>query len=442
MKKSSLIGHVIELLDLIRPLKLPADSILKDFFRARHYLGSKDRRFISEVIYGILRNYRLLRVYAEEGMKESEIAIPQVPSLLMYLSYALRIQNEVIESVLPDLQGFWQISFPRVECERVLTAISRAALPTIVSADPVRRIALTYSFPDSIVAEWFERFGESETVQLCEALNQPAPTAARVNSLKASVEECRLRLSQEGIESERAKLSPFGLVFGKRVNVQALQSYKDGWFEMQDEGSQLLSLLLEPKPGETTVDACAGGGGKTLHIAALMKNEGEIHALDVDEKRLMNIRPRLQRAGVRIVHLSGAEKEQTALLIGKADAVLVDAPCSGAGTFRRNPAAKLCLTDEFLDQISNMQRNILETYSTLVKPGGRLVYTTCTLLRRENEDVVEGFLARHPEFKLVSASEVLQQYSVSVDSSSEYLTLLPHKTGTDGFFAAVLQRGS
>ncbi len=441
MKKSSLIGHIIELLDLIRPLKQPADNIIKDFFRTRHYLGSKDRRFISDATFGILRNYRLLKVYADMGMKIVEMSHPQVPSLLIYISYAVKIQKEEIAAIVSDVQGMWQVSHPRIECEKGVNAISQSTFPTEVLENPTKRIAVTYSFPDSIVEEWIGRFGEVETEKLCEGSNQPAPIDVRVNILKATPEECRTRLLFEGIESEPTKLSPFGLVLNRRINAQALQSFKDGLFEMQDEGSQLLSLLLEPKPGQIIVDACAGGGGKTVHIVALMRNEGELHSIDIDEKRLANIRPRLIRAGATIAQLHLADtKSELFGLKEKADAVLVDAPCSGAGTFRRNPGAKLSFSQEYVGQISKTQRCILDTYSELVKPGGRLVYTTCTLIRKENEDVVEGFLAAHPEFKLVSASEILRRCNITVECSSNYLTLLPHKTGTDGFFVAVMQK--
>ncbi|MEK7250963.1 MAG: RsmB/NOP family class I SAM-dependent RNA methyltransferase [Bacteroidota bacterium] len=441
MKKSSLIGHAVELLDLIRPLKQPADNIVKDFFRTRHYLGSKDRRFISDATFGILRNYRLLKVYADMGMKIVEMSHPQVPSLLIYISYAVKIQKEEIAAIVSDVQGMWQVSHPRIECEKGVNAILQSTLPTEVLENPTKRIAVTYSFPDSIVEEWIGRFGEVETEKLCEGSNQPAPIDVRVNILKATPEECRARLLFEGIESEPTKLSPFGLVLNRRINAQALQSFKDGLFEMQDEGSQLLSLLLEPKAGQIIVDACAGGGGKTVHIAALMKNEGELHSIDVDEKRLANIRPRIIRSGATIVQLHLAEKgKEFSDLIGRADAVLVDAPCSGIGTFRRNPAAKLSFTQEYVERIAKTQRSVLETYAEMVKSGGRLVYTTCTLLRKENEDVVESFLQSNSKFSLISASEILGRQNIPIESSSNYLTLLQHKNGTDGFFAAIFQK--
>ncbi|MBX2992576.1 MAG: methyltransferase domain-containing protein [Bacteroidetes bacterium] len=442
MKKSSLIGHVCELLDLIRPLKHPADSMVKDFFRTRHYLGSKDRRFISETLYDILRNYRLVRFHAEDGIKRAGIIAPHVPSLLIYISYTLKIGKEEPAVILPDIQGMWRISFPKVECEVVLKAIGSSSFPIEIENASFRKLGLLYSIPDFIVEEWVGRFGEAKAVQICESMNRPAPITIRVNTLKATVEACQERLAREGIASKRTQLSPFGLVLEKRINSQALQSFKDGWFEMQDEGSQLLSMLLEPKQGSLVVDACTGGGGKTLHLAALMNNEGEIHSIDIDERRLFNIRVRLQRAGITIAELHHQKKGDSSIVALKnsADSVLIDAPCSGVGTFRRNPAAKLNVSEGYVRRVAVTQQSILAAYSDLVKPGGRLVYTTCTLLRLENEDVVEKFLSLHPEFELVSATDILRNQNVPLESDSPFLTLLPHIAGTDGFFAAVMRR--
>ena len=211
---------------------------------------------------------------------------------------------------------------------------------------------------------------------------------------------------------------------------------------MQDEGSQLLSMLVGAVPGSTIVDACAGGGGKTLHLAAIMNNVGTLIAIDVEENRLNNIRERVRRAGVLIARLYLAHRDNETIDAwrGKVDAVLIDAPCSGIGTFRRNPGAKLTFTEEFVDSIAKTQHEVLERYSAFVKPGGRLVYSTCTLLRKENEDQVSAFRAHHQDFELLSAPEILLQQGVRVDSGTPFLTLLPHKTTTDGFFAAVMVR--
>ncbi len=439
MRNSSLIGHVCELLDLIRPLKQPADSVVKDFFRTRHYLGSKDRRFISETIYGILRHYKLLHTFAGEAFK-SQPGVSVIP-LVLYTTYAVKINQQDKASILSDVESSWRISFPKSDCAGFIAALDGAKLPQEILDNPTLRLDVTYSFPESIVEEWIVRFGEVETENLCRSMNQPAPIVVRVNTLKTTVEECRLRLEAEGIESEPTNISPVGLTLKKRINAPALKSYKNGLFEIQDEGSQLISYLLKPQPGEIIVDACAGGGGKTVHIAALMKNEGELHSMDVDEKRLNTIRPRLVRAGVTIAQLHLVRKgEESLTLKESADAVLVDAPCSGVGTFRRNPGAKLSFREEFVEHISKTQQQVLSTAASLVKPGGRLVYSTCTLLRKENEDVVEGFLAEHPDFKTVSASDILKEQNISLETSSNYLTLLPYKTNTDGFFAAVFRK--
>lgn len=438
MKASSLIGHVCELLDLIRPLNGPADTIVTEFFRKRHYLGSKDRRFIADTTFAILRNFALVRFHARQGLEPFNTS--SLPAIAMYISFAIKIQNQASADVLSKVESSWRVSFPKIPCATFVDAIVRSHLPQTILESPLQRIAMMHSFPETIVQEWLERFGATETERLCAALNQPAPTVIRVNTLKATIEECRARLRAEGIESESTRLSPFGLVLNKRINAQASQAFKDGWFEMQDEGSQIISLLLDAKPGETIVDACAGGGGKTLHIAALMRNEGEIHAIDVDEKRLENVRPRLLRAGISIAHLHRSNDELIDSLRGKADAVLVDAPCSGVGTFRRNPAAKLRFDTQFVDRMVTTQKRVLESSAHFVKPGGRLVYSTCTLLREENEHVVETFLAVQDEFQLMSAASLLREQNIEIEFASAYFTLLPHRTSTDGFFAAVLRR--
>ncbi|MBI5472665.1 MAG: RsmB/NOP family class I SAM-dependent RNA methyltransferase [Ignavibacteriae bacterium] len=445
MKKTSLVGHVVELFELIRPLKNPVDSTVQEFFRNRRYLGSKDRRFISETLYGILRNYKLLRVYVEAGMQSVEPT--KLPAVGLYIAYALRVLNEPRESVLLETEGFWRLAFPKSDIREFIEPAAAAELPDAIKADDAKRIAVVYSFPDSVVENWIAQFGVEEAERLCAALNVPAPTVVRVNTLKTSVDECRALLEREGIQSERTKLSNVGLVLGKRINAQSLRAFKDGWFEMQDEGSQLLSVLVQPAAGQVIVDACAGGGGKTLHLAAMMNNEGTLYSFDVDQQRLANIRPRLTRAGVSIAQLHNVARSAELLnsLAGVADSVLVDAPCTGTGTFRRNPAAKLVFDPASVERLAMTQLSVLEANAPLVKSGGRLVYTTCTLMSEENENVVAAFLQRHPEFNLISAADELRRSGVNiekhrVETSSEFLKLLPHEIGTDGFFAAVMQK--
>jgi 16S rRNA (cytosine967-C5)-methyltransferase len=442
MQKSSLIGHSIELLDAVHSTTQPADGVVKEFFRARHYLGSKDRRFIAESLFGMLRHYRFIDVVASDVLRSRGPVTPRRPAIVDYGVYAVRLLGEDIGLILADIAGLWRVYLPDIDCRDAVAAISNVVATPEKSADPVTYLGVVHSFPERIVKEWVDRFGVHEAEQLCKALNTAAPTTIRVNTLKTTVEECQRRLANEGVTTTRASMSPWALHLEKRINVHAHSSYKEGLFEMQDEGSQLVSMLLNVRAGHTVVDACAGGGGKTVHLGALMKNEGVLLALDADEKRLASIRPRLQRAGITCARLQRTDADGDAILAfkGNADAVLIDAPCTGVGIFRRNPGAKRTFTPSFVESVARTQRDILEKYCTLVRPGGVLVYSTCTLLHQENEDQVGRFLGEHQEFALTSATGILANHGVHVDSNSPYLALFPHRSTTDGFFAAVMTR--
>lgn len=440
MKKASLVGHIVESLQLIRSRPRPADTILGEFFRSRHYLGSKDRRFISEAVYGILRNNLLLEAYVTAARQSagSPIAEEATP-LELFVAYARVIAKEGPSEILQDVATLWPEKGAAGTSAQFLEAIDRVALPS-GQAGPIQRLSLAHSMPETIVQEWVERFGGEEAARLCAASNLAAPITIRVNTLRCTVEECQSMLEAEGIRTLRTSLSPVGLTLEKRVNVQGLRAFREGAFEMQDEGSQLLSFLLEPAPGSRVVDACAGAGGKTLHLAALMKNAGTILAIDTERRRLDNLRERAERARVSIVEPSLAGGPELGAWTDRADAVLIDAPCTGVGTFRRNPGAKMGFDWKSLAAVTERQSSILEAYAPLLRPGGRLVYATCSLLKEENEDVVERFLRTHPEYHLLSASEVLARQGISVEADSPYLILLPHKTNTDGFFGAVMER--
>ncbi|RPH36923.1 RsmB/NOP family class I SAM-dependent RNA methyltransferase [bacterium] len=441
MKKSSLIGHILEVLELTRSQSRPADGVLAEFFRSRHYLGSKDRRAIAETFFGILRNYLLLENYVAAARNPAGPAIDVTAANPgeLYGAYARVILKEDLPTIVADTASFWPESDRGVSPAQFLEAIDQITVPP-AGADPVQRLAVVHSMPEPIVREWVERFGEEEAEQLCVASNTPAPVTIRVNTLRCSVEECQSLLQKEGIRTARTRFSPVGLTLEKRVNVQALHAFREGAFEMQDEGSQLLSLLLEPAPGSRVVDACAGAGGKTLHIAALMENKGSVLAIDTEQRRLEALRERARRAGVTIVQPGEPGGLRSERWREHADAVLIDAPCTGVGTFRRNPGAKMGFARQSLPAAAQRQLSILEEYSRMVKPGGRLVYATCSLLVEENEQVVGQFLRDQSEFHTVSASEILARQGVSLPSQSPFLTLLPHKTGTDGFFGAVFER--
>jgi len=440
MKLASLLGHTSELLQRVRSSDKPADSIIDTFFRSRKYLGSHDRRFIAETTYGTLRHlrnceHRLLQSLDGRG----DDMLPSDGFALLIVVYLLTIDRKT--KVMPD-----DLS-PNLKSQGLKARV--ASLLKIISAhgqsgDDARDepMGLKYSFPDWMVAKLVTQFGEGETDALCRSLNEQAPITLRVNEIKSSLVECQRTLKAEGIETRRASLSPLGLHVAKRLNVFGLQAFRDGMFEVQDEGSQLLPLLLDPKPTAKVLDLCAGAGGKTLEFAALMKNRGEIIATDIHTSRLEELRKRARRAGVSNVRVQAIEDASglEAAYRGHFDLVLVDAPCSGIGTMRRNPGMKWMVTEEMVRELSEKQFKILNSSAPLVADGGRLAYATCTLFREENEDVVEQFLRGQPEFTLSPVPPKSTMFDSAAFFKGGYVRFLPHREGTDGFFIAVLQK--
>ncbi|MCX6137408.1 MAG: class I SAM-dependent methyltransferase [Ignavibacteriales bacterium] len=444
MKTSSLVGHTAELYDLIMHEGRPADSIIDRFFRSHKYLGSNDRRFIAEHVYGMIR-YRSRNENAlREALREAPVAViapaEKHRTLLLCAAAMAAWHGEHPGRLITE---YGEESETGALLAYVLPRL-REALAAPFTGDtsaPHLRLAWEYSFTEWMTEKLVRRFGVEDAERLCKSLNDNAPITLRVNTVKTTVDACIAELQKEGIAVERTKFSPFGLTLAKRTNVFSLEAFRNGFFEMQDEGSQLLGLLVDPKPTSKVVDACAGGGGKTLALAALMKNRGSIYALDINNYRLEGLRKRIKRSGVDTVRLRAVPGDQAPEdLIGSADNVLVDAPCTGIGTIRRNPGMKWSVTPQMIAELSAKQSAILARYAQCVKVNGRLVYATCTMFEEENEQVVEGFLKNHPEFQLMKPSEILIRYGLDSLGNDSYFQLLPHVHGTDGFFAAVMKR--
>lgn len=426
MKLSSLIGHVTELADDVFGSSKPADRSIDLFFRSRKYLGSNDRRFIAETIYGMLRHRtRLTSIHRHAELTEDHRSRCAAYLLLTGGSTPGQLA-EATGLALDDL----------------LRLQSRLDVPA-GDVTPVSALATMYSFQEWMIEEWNTVWGAQETEALCSVLNTQAPMTIRVNTIKTTRDECREILRMEGIETDIAELSPYGLHLKRRTNLFQLAAFRDGLFEVQDEGSQLLALLVNPKPGSKVVDACAGAGGKALAMASVMKNRGEIFALDVHSFRLDELRKRIKRSGVDSIRAKViTEGETLPALLGAADAVLVDAPCSGTGTIRRNPGMKWSVSTTMIEELRVKQGSILALNAAYVKPGGRLVYATCSLMTSENEGIAQEFLSAHPEFSLIPPSVILERYGLERIAQKEYFQLLPQRYNTDGFFAAVFQRNS
>ncbi len=440
MQLSSLVGHVQEILGQILGSSRPADSLIDQFFRTRKYLGSHDRRFIAETTYGTLRHLRRCEWKVDHALRGwSDELFPEDKVLLTISAF------HISQERTPPLTA--ETLAPRVKSSRL-----NDELPSILERlalrvdndinDPAARIGLQYSFPDWMIARFMQEYGPDETEQICAALNQQAPITLRVNTLHQDRDACAATLAAQGVETHPTALSPVGLNATKRMNVFAVPAFKEGFFEVQDEGSQLLALLVDPKPTAKLLDACAGAGGKSLAFSAIMKNRGEIHAADVSQHRLEELKKRSRRAcasNIRIHAVDDIEELQGSFA-SHFDIVFVDAPCTGLGTIRRNPGMKWSVTEQTVAEVSEKQMHILQACAALVKPGGRLVYATCTLLRQENEEVVEEFLRQHADYQAQLPHLTATRLGIQSALGDQGLKLLPHRHGTDGFFCAVLQK--
>ncbi len=411
----AIINHTEEVLREILRFTGPADSTLSRYFRDHPRLGSRERGVIAESVYGLLRNKSVYTGFAESGNGP-----------LMRRMTLLGLADAVGVDALGGL------SEEETEWLTRVMEIDRSLLPALVRAN------LPQWLFDKLVA----RHGEETALQFAEALNRPAPLDLRVNSLKATREEIVASLASAPILCEPTPYAPMGIRIVKKPALQNLPIFKNGSIEVQDEGSQLLSQIVGAKRGEMVVDFCAGAGGKTLALGALMRNTGRLYAFDISEKRLAKMKPRVARSGLSNVHPAQIAHENDAKikrLAGKIDRVLVDAPCSGLGTLRRNPDVKWRQQPQSLTELNVKQHSILSGAARLVKAGGRLVYATCSILDEENESIVEQFLSTHDDFSLVPMKDVCAEQKIALDMQ-DYLKLYPHMHQTDGFFAAVFER--
>ncbi|WP_413437964.1 RsmB/NOP family class I SAM-dependent RNA methyltransferase [Sulfuriferula sp. GW1] len=406
--------QAITALRAVLPLDAPADAVLSRYFRENPMLGNKDRAFIAELVFGVLRRKRSLETATGKGTPRQ-----------LALAWLVRVQGMNMRQLEPHLRG------PELDMVPQIKALDLATQP----------LAVQWDMPDWLAERLLAVYGEAAATRLAQALLRPAPLDLRVNTLLAKRDEMIDVLNAAGITATATPYSPMGIRLADKPVLAKYKPFLEGKFEIQDEGSQLLGYLVAPRRGEMVVDFCAGAGGKTLLLGALMHSSGRLYAFDVSEKRLAKLKPRLKRSGLSNLTpqlITSENDTRIKRLAGKIDRVLVDAPCSGMGTLRRNPDLKWRQSPDSVAELSAKQAAILAAASRLVKSGGRLVYATCSLLPEENEQVVEAFIAANPRFVLKSAAEILQQQHIALDTG-DYLRLNPAEHGTDGFFAAVLE---
>ncbi|NLD67515.1 MAG: RsmB/NOP family class I SAM-dependent RNA methyltransferase [Limnobacter sp.] len=416
----------VRALEAVLPLDGPADVLLRAFFRRHPEMGRRDRAQVAETVFDVLRNRRLHAHLAQGGSGP-------LGARLVAVSRIRRGLPARVDGSAPDAPPDWL---------RRARDLDPAVLP----------FAVRFSLPDWLGDDLAKR---PDGRALAAALLEPAPLDLRVNALVTDRESAIAALAEDGIVADALPLAPLALRVHGKPALENSRAFRTGMVEVQDTGSQLLAMLMAPRRGQTVIDLCAGAGGKTLALAAAMRSTGQVFACDVSPSRLRRLRPRLQRAGATNVQpMSIASERDPKLdrLAGRADAVLVDAPCSGTGTLRRNPDLKWRTSPEAISRLVEQQRAILAAAARLVKPGGVLVYGTCSLLAEENEAQVRWFEATHSGFVREPARPVLQvQGAVLAEADAEraaaageredgLLRLLPHRDGVDGFFAVRWRR--
>ncbi len=442
MKPPARLAAAIDILAAIDEGKGPADETAAGYFRGHRYIGAKDRAAVASLVYGVLRE----RAALDWWIARADPSLP-IGARSRLLAALELVEGWSPKSIASSFSGGRFAPSPLTgEEERFL---SRLAGHTLLH--PQMRRSVRCGIPPWLEPNFERAFGgalESEAA----ALGRAAPVDLRVNLLKSDREGARRALLAEGVAAEPTPFSPVGLRLSARTPLRGLRAFKEGLVEPQDEGSQLAALLADARPGMTVVDFCAGAGGKTLALAAAMRNRGRLVACDVSPRRLESAARRLARAGVGNVErrlLSSERDKWVKRHEASFDRVFLDVPCLGTGTWRRNPDMKWRMRPEDLGELLVRQREILKSAARLVRPGGRLIYVTCSFLCEENEDQIEIFLVSEPSFSLYPAwrawEETMRGCSPAADAApagERYLRLTPARHGTDGFFVAILERRS
>ena len=418
MHPNALIEMNCVLLREVLKLNFPADVCVSAYFKENKSLGQRERHALAETTYAVLRQRTLLQNLAQSGSGP--------------------LERRLVLLAWQGNEGYMRGALTPTELEWMeqVAKIDRSTLAP----------KFRHNLPEWLAEPLMARLGEEKFWALAASMNETAPLDLRVNTLKNKREEAQATLAAAKIDAQPTPFSPWGLRIHGKPALNKLEIFTGGGVEVQDEGSQLLTLLVDAKRGEMVVDFCAGAGGKTLALGASMRNTGRLYAFDTSGHRLANLKPRLARSGLSNVYpaqIAHERDERIKRLAGKIDRVLVDAPCSGLGTLRRNPDLKWRQSPQAVAELQAKQTAILASAARLLKPGGRLVYATCSLLDAENEVIAKAFGEAHPQFKLMDAAELLSKAQVSnAESLCEYgmLRLWPHEHQTDGFFAAVWEK--
>ncbi|MCO6508411.1 MAG: RsmB/NOP family class I SAM-dependent RNA methyltransferase [Snodgrassella sp.] len=397
----------------------PADVVLSAFFRRQRKLGVRDRQEIAETVFATIRHLQKIQKMLQRPHNKPRRAA------LAALVLGRGLSIHAVESLCDAEEKQWLVELKEHKSDFAATLATAAELPEWMT--------------DCLQQQGWD---ENQIIAFGRSVMQAAPLDVRVNTLKGKRDKILAVLQAEGLRAEATPYSPWGIRLYDKPALNRHPLFLDGVLEVQDEGSQLLALLTGVKRGQIAVDFCAGAGGKTLAMGAMMAGCGRLYALDVAEKRLANLKPRMVRAGLTNIHPQRIDNEhdaRIARLKGKADCVLVDAPCSGLGTLRRNPDLKYRQSGDNVEALQQQQRSILQAASALVRSGGRLIYATCSILEAENQQQLNDFLAANTGWHIEPVQTLLKSHALPA-MQGDYLQLNTSEHHTDGFFAAVLTR--
>jgi 16S rRNA (cytosine967-C5)-methyltransferase len=435
----------LDILNRVEEADRHPDTLLTDSFKQYRNLTSLDRAFLTELTYGVLR-WRgrldwLIRHFSKVPFEKIELEILNILRLGLYQILFLSktpfsaAVNESVE-LAKSIRGKGGAGFVNGILRSILREKEQIPYPDF-SENPVLHISVVESHPLWLVRRWVEEVGLEETMKICTINNQISALTLRTNTLKINRKDLIEKLREKELKPFPCSFSEEGIFLKDPPPTSGLPFLKAGFYIIQDEASQLVTSILDPKPGERILDACAAPGGKTLHIAQRMENGGEIYALDLTKRKLNRIEEMCQRLGIKIVKTMKGDAANALPILRemKFDRVLADVPCSGFGTLRRNPDLKWRRGEEDIGRLAELQSSILRNLARYVKEGGILVYSTCTVFHEENEDVVEKFLDEHPEFRLDQINEALPEKCQSFIKNG-YLKTFPPKEAMDGFFVA------
>ncbi len=421
-------------------------------------LSSADRGLVTELVYGTVRRQRTLDAIIDQlGKKKAHQQPPEFRTILHIGLYQLRYQQRIPASAAVNttvelakengFKGLAGVANGLLRQYERLTTAATVSDPSIaldnqnpqsndplqLPTDPIERLGILHSFPDWIIQMWWEQLGTEETEQLCQWFNQPATIDLRVNPLRVSIQDVEAAMQSAGVDVRRVPHLPQSLrVVGGAGNIQQLPGFSEGWWTVQDSSAQLVSHLLDPQPGEVVIDACAAPGGKTTHIAELTRDEGTIWACDRAASRLKKLKENAQRLQLKSIQICTGDSRNFSQFTTSADRVLLDAPCSGLGTLHRRPDIRWRVTPATVQELSVLQGELLEQAATWVKPGGVLVYATCTLHPQENEGVIQPFLERHCDWQIepLTPDSPLSTFA----TPQGWIKVWPHQYQMDGFF--------